>query len=177
MLLPLALSLIVAFTPTASAHHLLATSMDPPPSEWSPEYQINLLENCGGPIDYDADEGFFVAHGLISFRIEDGEFVPSTWPDVPHEGKRAFMSKATAFKLWIDGELQKSSMLVPIDYWSVVDMVLKMKLFIIEHHDGLPAGTYEFVGKWLLDASFFGGEFGTSWPDPAIECASTVTFT
>ncbi len=85
------------------------------------------------------------------------------------------MSRATAFELWIDGERQKSSMRAPIGWNSLYGMVGKTKLFVTEDHDGLPAGTYHFVGKWYLDASFFGGEFGE--PVSLLECDMTVNFT
>lgn len=174
MLAPLVLSLILAFTPTVSANHLFATSMDPP-TEFSSEYQINILGLCGAETyDYSADTGFFVAHGLFSFRIVEGSFVASSWQDVSPEGKRAFMSKATTFELWIDDELQKSSMRAPIGWNSAFGMVGKNKLFVIEDHDGL-RGTHSFVGLWFVDASFFGGEFGV--PEQIIECDITVNFT
>ncbi len=176
MLAPLVVSLILAFTPTASANHLFATTMDPPAGV-SPDYQINILGPCvSGVYDliYPADTGFFVAHGLFSFRIlEDGSFVPSSWQDVSPEGKRAFMSKATTFELWIDDELQKSSMRAPIGWSSLYGMVGKNKVFVIEDHDGL-RGTHNFVGRWFLDASFIGGEFGEPWL--FFECPMTVEF-
>ncbi|NIN69591.1 MAG: hypothetical protein GTO63_33895, partial [Anaerolineae bacterium] len=50
-------------------------------------------------------------------------------------------------------------------------MVGKNKLFVIENHAGL-SGTHSFVGRWFLDASFFGGEFGE--PLLFFECPMTV---
>ncbi len=80
------------------------------------------------------------------------------------------MSKATTFELWIDGDLQKSSMKASHDRISD----FKMKLFISEFHDGM-TGPHLFQGMWYLDGSLLGGDFG----DPVLlfTCDVTVNFT
>lgn len=84
------------------------------------------------------------------------------------------MSRATTFELWVDGELQRSTLQAPVAYSPTFDAVLKHKIFVTEDHSGL-SGMHSFVGRWYLDASFFGGELGERVP--AVECVITVIFT
>ncbi len=187
-LVPTVLSLVLAFTPASSADHLFASTMDPPISA-SAENRLNLLANCAlaftpggefilvgtGETSYAAGTGFFVHHGWVSFT-GDWPFSVALpdWDQVPPEGKRAFMSRATTFELWIDDELQRSTLHAPVAYSPTFDTVLKHKIFVVEDHDGLQ-GQHSFVGRWYLDASFFGGELGERVS--ALECDITVDFT
>lgn len=134
------LSLFLAYAGVASANHYYATGQT--------DRRIILLGNCGGSIPYDAEEGFYVAHG---FRW------PS-WSDTTPEEKRNFMHPATYFELSIDGVLQKSSMRA----WYNSDTDTKLKLFVTEDHNGLLAGQYTFEGIWWESDGTYGGDFRDS---------------
>lgn len=113
---------------------------------------------------YDADTGFFVAHGWAN----------GPWNDLTPVEKRAYASKATKFELSIDGEVQKS--VKRMGFLLIDGDKFKVKTFVIEDHDGL-SGDFEFVGRWYIDASdpfFGGGKFGV--PILIFECVYTVHF-
>ncbi len=130
---------LVMLPATASADHLFATGQS---DKW-----IILTAACGGAIDYPADTGFFVRHGWAWTDWTDPELTPS-------EDRRGFMYQTTKFELYIDGELQKSSLKAFHDRESD----WKFKLFVSEFHDGM-TGAHLFAGKWYLDGSLLGGDF------------------
>ncbi|NIN63658.1 MAG: hypothetical protein GTO63_02860 [Anaerolineae bacterium] len=195
MLVPFALSLILAFTPTASApRNVYATSMNPPTFTLPvDEPRLSLLAPCyvaifdqyGPPEDwvlpllplvpdqeFTAGIPYYVAHGWLAFIGPWPQF-QSPWDQIPSEYKRAFMSRATTFELEIDGVLQRSSRHAAVV--NVPDFGLeKFKIFVTEDPDGLAAGPHDFVGRWFLDAAFQGGEPGE--PVLAMECAMNVNF-
>jgi len=141
------LSLFLVFADTARADHLYATDKLPPGFAAGPN-RINMNLNCGGVVNYDENTGFFVAHGWVTFP----------WSE---EDKNAFMSPATKYELWIDGQLQKSAMRAFLVNFP--DGQAKFKTFVIEDHDGL-SGTHTFVGRHFFDGNL------------AFECTVTVNF-
>lgn len=178
----LAVSLFLAFTPAASANHTWATSMDPSLFVLPfGEPRLNLLAPCLAAITdptlpiipdvpdqtFPEDIAFFVAHGW-SFVWRDAEGVSP-----PPEVRQAIMSQASTFELWIDDELQHSSMHAPVINIPETVIQLKLKTFVSEYHDGF-SGPHTFMGRWFLDASFFGGDFGDQFL--FLQCTMTVTF-
>lgn len=165
MLAPMVLSLVLAFTPTASANHLWATSLGYPDFlAIDPEHRIDILAAALAgetELSYPESTGFFVYSGWV-FLWKGG-----LWEGpAPPEFRRAYASDATTFELWIDGELQKSSRLAPLLTSKTSDFPQgdehwKAKFFVIENHGGL-SGPHEFVGRWFVDASVpaIGGELG-----------------
>lgn len=147
------LALLALPAPAAADHHFATGDLDA---------RINLLANCElGTIDYPANTAFYVAHGLYE--------VP--WHDAAMEVKRAFVSPATTFELWIDGVLQPSAM--HARYFSQDDIY--SRLWVTEDHRGM-TGTHVFVGLWFIDGSYpgVGGELG----EPVIfgACGIIVNF-
>ena len=157
------LSLILVLAPSVRADHLYATSKLPPGYPAGPN-RIFLLGNCGGSLSYSANTGFFVAQGWLTF-----------WEVASTVEKNAFMSPATKFELYIDGQLQKSTLHVflvkhPVDFPT---HVVKYKFFVSENNDGL-SGTHTFEGKWYQSDGFFGGNRRVA--DLQIDCVVTVNF-
>lgn len=151
------LSLFVVFAGPAAASHLYATDKIPPGFPAGP-HRINMNANCGGVVNYEANAGFFVAHGWQTFP----------WKE---EDKNAFMSPATTYELRIDGELQKSSMHAFLVNFP--DGQAKFKFFVTEDHDGM-TGSHTFVGRHYLSDAFFGGDRLDRVL--AFECTVTVNF-
>lgn len=69
------------------------------------------------------------------------------------------MHPSQTFLLYIDGDLQRSSMWARYVAFGVD---VQVKLFTTEIHGGLPAGTYTFTGEWYFSEYFDGGDFRNS---------------
>lgn len=122
----LVVGLLLSLSGSAVAHHHRARDQT--------DNQIVLGPICAGPVSYDADRTFFVSHGWYS----------PGWSELNGSAKRSLMHPATTFRLYIDNELQKSSM------WSGYDRStdVKSKIYTTEVHGGLPAGHHDFRGEW-----------------------------
>ena len=114
-------------------------------------------------IEYPADTLFWVAHG----------FGFGEWSDATGEEKRAFNHRSTSFTLLIDGVPQKSALHARLD--KSIDA--KLKFFVTEIHDGLPAGTYEFTGEFRLSAFLIFGEGSFRESFLFSPCINTVIMT
>ncbi len=142
----LALVLFLSYSGTVAANHSWATQ--------DLAKRISLLDGeigdpcVNGDISYDAETTFWVSHGW--------NWAP--WSEATPQERRAFMHPSMTFVLYIDGDLQPSSMFA-IDFPA---FDLKLKVFQTEVHGGLPADTYTFRGEWYLSGSFFGGDFRDS---------------
>lgn len=155
------LSLFMALAPTVRADHLYATEKIPPGFAAGPNH-IDILTACGGSLSYPANTGFFVARGWFYFP----------WNGAPTVEKNAFMSSATKFALYIDGQLQTSVMhAFLVNFPDGQGMI---KPFVSEDNNGL-SGTHMFDGRFFLSDAFFGG----NRLDPVLvfTCVVTVNFT
>ena len=108
---------------------------------------------------------FFVTQGWGSGAWTEP---PTDDPVVKALNRRAFLSDATTFKLFVDGAAvaQRRDFVVDPDLGFI-------KRFLSEFPDGL-TGLPDITGKWYSDSSEFGGTFGV--PLLLFQCDLTADF-
>ncbi len=161
----LAVALLGAYAPTASASHKSAMFVVSGFTA-NAEHWINLLtpdfSGClGGTIDYPKNTVFFVTEG----------WGITQWTELAGQGQAGLASAATTFKFLIDGTPQTQSVIWQYNFLGIPDFMVK--LFNTEYHNGL-TGSHVFTGQFFADASLFGGKVGV--PLLQSECNTTVNF-
>lgn len=116
--------------------------------------------------EFSAGSPFFVRHG---WGFGAWTEPPTDDPMVEALNRRASMSDATTFQLFVDGE----AVFQTPDFQATSDFDQFLKLFLSEFPDGL-TGSHVLTGKWYSDESFVGGTFGV--PLLLLQCDLAADF-
>lgn len=129
--------------------------------------RLNLLSAClplnqTAQITFPASTDFFVRHGHAQGDWSN----PLVTTD---QIRRGFLSSATKFVLFVDGNLVGS--ILDYEYDAATDRFIKGHL---TNFAGGMTGVHLFMGQWYIDGSLVGGSFGVAMLE--LQCALRVDF-